>query len=73
MALRQKHEFTVIELTDLKDDYEKIKKINNTIIENLVNKEPSDVSIPISRLFTKSNSLLMAHFILNKLLNFKQK
>ena len=30
--LRQKHEFTVIELTDLKEDYEKIKKVNNTII-----------------------------------------
>lgn len=31
-ALKQQHEFTVMELTDLKEDYERIKKLNNTIL-----------------------------------------
>ena len=44
-ALRQKHEFTVIELTDLKEDYEKLKKLNTSIIESLAKNNPSDVFI----------------------------
>lgn len=35
-ALKQQHEFTVMELTDLKESYDKIKKLNTTILENMM-------------------------------------
>jgi hypothetical protein len=35
-ALKQQHEFTVMELTDLKEEYDRIKKLNNTILENML-------------------------------------
>lgn len=34
-ALEQQHELTVMELTDLKEEYDRIKKLNNTMLENM--------------------------------------
>lgn len=31
-ALREKHEITIMELTDLKEDNEKLKKLNTTLV-----------------------------------------
>ncbi len=42
-ALEQQHELTVMELTDLKEEYDRIKKLNNTMLENMF-QQPSDVT-----------------------------
>ena len=55
-----------MELTDLKESHDKIKQLNNTLLENMM-KEPSDVHALSLRSSIKLESLLMAIYTAKRL------